>query len=392
MELKKTLTLIDLVLLALGNIIGAGIFVILSKAITSGKSSTLYSFIFIAILSILSGFTYSEISTIYKTNTAESDLLNEVYGTAVKKIGSILIYLFAVFSAATIVLNLSKYINVTYSPFISILLTLFIGFINYLGIESSKLVFNTIGIIMILYLMTFIFSGITKLEIPSFKSIEPSPFFVSSMFAIFLYNGYDAIVKVHDEVIDPNNIPKAITIALIITTIVYIIILLITQKSLTLNQLNTTYTPLSDIFKKNLGPNAYNLSFLIGLVIMFNTAFVSLLSGTRYMYGLAKEKEIPEIFTETNRYQAPHYSIYLSCIIMLFLCFTNNENLVLMITNVCVIVLLILLNLGLFLLRSKQKDVETNEYRMPLYLNGKPVLTLIPLLGFSSILLFKLFK
>jgi hypothetical protein len=124
--------------------------VILSKAILFGKSTTIYAFIFVAILSIISGFTYSEISTIYQSNTAESDLLSDIYGPTVKNIGSILIYLFAVLSATTIIINLSKYINQSYSTIISILLTFLIGLINYIGIESSKLVFNSIGVIMLI--------------------------------------------------------------------------------------------------------------------------------------------------------------------------------------------------------------------------------------------------
>ena len=150
MDLKKNLTLTDLILLSLGNIIGAGVFVILSKAVLFGKSSSIYAFIFVAILSIISGFTYSEISTKHKSNTAESVHLNEVYGPHVKKIGSILIYLFAILSAGTILINLSKYISKSYSLPISILLTILIGIINYSGIESSKLIFNSIGIIMLI--------------------------------------------------------------------------------------------------------------------------------------------------------------------------------------------------------------------------------------------------
>jgi amino acid transporter len=168
--------------------------------------------------------------------------------------------------------------------------------------------------------------------------------------------------------------------------------LLIAQKNLTPKQLVSTYTPLSDIFKKIIGQHSYNISFLIGLVIMFNTAFVSLLCGTRFLYGTAKNKDVPEIFAETNRYQAPHYSIFLSCAIMLLLCFINNENLALIITNLCVIFLLILINLGLLLLRVNEKKVDTTQYRMPLYLNKTPILTLIPITGFSMLFLYAIFN
>ena len=349
MELKKSLTLIDLILLSLGNIIGAGIFVILAKTLL--HKYTLYAFILVAIVSIISGFTYSEISQRYKSNVAESDIIREVYGSKVETISMVLIFLFAIFSSSTIIINLSKYINPKYSLPISILLMTIMGTINYLGIDTSKYVFNTIGIIMLIYLATFIFFGLPTVQFPSLPSIDTlHPLLISSIFAIFLYNGYDATIKVYDEVINPDNIPKAITISLIITTIIYFCVLFITQSNLSLKQLKNTYTPLSDVFEK-LIPHSYFITLIIGLFVMFNTAFVSLLCGTRYLYGLGKDQKIPPVFSETNQYKAPHYSILLSCILMFLLIITNNENLALIITNLCVFLILILTNLGLFFIK-----------------------------------------
>ena len=65
-------------------------------------------------------------------------------------------------------------------------------------------------------------------------------------------------------------------------------------------QASTTYHPLSLVYEKmNMGYTITKLSYMIGGFVMFNTAFISLLGGTRFLYGLVKHKPI------VSQYQTP---------------------------------------------------------------------------------------
>ena len=56
MSLRRELTRGDLIMLGLGNIIGAGIFVITSKLIFYGGNYTIFAIIIVSILSLIMGY------------------------------------------------------------------------------------------------------------------------------------------------------------------------------------------------------------------------------------------------------------------------------------------------------------------------------------------------
>jgi amino acid transporter len=58
---KGTLTLFDLILMGLANIVGAGIFVILGKSIKYGGNQSLLALLVVATISLIMGFCYIEI-------------------------------------------------------------------------------------------------------------------------------------------------------------------------------------------------------------------------------------------------------------------------------------------------------------------------------------------
>ena len=60
-KLKRELTLTDLVLMGLGNVVGAGVFVILGKSIMFDGKYTIPAFLVVAVASILMGFVYLEV-------------------------------------------------------------------------------------------------------------------------------------------------------------------------------------------------------------------------------------------------------------------------------------------------------------------------------------------
>jgi amino acid transporter len=109
--LKKELSLMDLTLMGLGNVVGAGVFVILGKSILYGGNHTIAAFIVVAIVSIIMGFVYLEIYSRHKTNIMEYTAIKDTMGDDMGKVALYVIYLFAVLSAVTIVISMTKYIS-----------------------------------------------------------------------------------------------------------------------------------------------------------------------------------------------------------------------------------------------------------------------------------------
>lgn len=162
-KLKKSLSLLDLVFFGLGNVTGAGIFVLITKTLLYSGKYVLPLFVLVTLISCIMGLVYLEIFNRYKSPICEYLIVKETLGHTYSHALIYIIYFFVVFSALTIVIALSKYIGtIPYFYFLnnyfsqvsmSISLILLMSFINYCGIETSKLVGNTICIRTIVIFM-----------------------------------------------------------------------------------------------------------------------------------------------------------------------------------------------------------------------------------------------
>ena len=110
-ELKKSLTLLDLIFFGLANVTGAGIFVILTKTMLYGGKYILPIFTLVTLISIIMGLCYLEIYARYKSSITEYLAIKDAFGETYGKIIIYIIYFFTVFSCITIYISLSKYIG-----------------------------------------------------------------------------------------------------------------------------------------------------------------------------------------------------------------------------------------------------------------------------------------
>ncbi len=104
-ELARHLNFWDIYLMSLGQIIGAGIFILIGKAAKHANNQTWLAFEIAGILSILSGFSYVELSQVFKSNAAENEYIASVFG---KPIGLIYILMVPISSAHYYMIKKSK--------------------------------------------------------------------------------------------------------------------------------------------------------------------------------------------------------------------------------------------------------------------------------------------
>jgi APA family basic amino acid/polyamine antiporter len=97
--------------MGLGNIVGAGVFVILGRTVLFGGKFTIPAFLIVSFLSIVMGLVYLEIHNRYKSDITEYLAIKDTFGEKIGKISLYIIYLFAVFSAVTITIAMTKYIS-----------------------------------------------------------------------------------------------------------------------------------------------------------------------------------------------------------------------------------------------------------------------------------------
>ena len=186
-KLAKKLGFIDIYLMSLGQIIGAGIFILIGKSAKYAKDLTWMSFLIAGILSILSGFSYVELSTVFKNNAAEKDYVGSVFGEKMGFITSILLLLIGIFTVTTVALGMGEYINkkLKISRVLSaILIILLYASINIIGVKTSSNINIISTVIEFLGLVAIIVGGLFTLDYKSVLTLPKNIFSITK----YLYN------------------------------------------------------------------------------------------------------------------------------------------------------------------------------------------------------------
>lgn len=394
-----TLTLTDLILMGLANIVGVGIFVILGKSIKYGGNQCLLVLFVVAFISLIMGFCYIEIYSRFKSSITEYLAVKDTMGETLGQIMLYLTYFFAIFSGVTIVISISKYLtsleylskynnSYLFQKGVSICLLFLMSFINYMGIETSKFVSNTISVLMIIILGSlFLLSSrfITWDKAFSAPDMPWNSLALSSVLSLFLFNGYDFLVKISDESANPDNNKIALIASIYITTFIYIAIIISSICVIGFKTSTTTYSIITKMYESLTNKYISISVFIIGAFIMFNTAFLSLLSATKFMQGLGKEKKImfSEFWAQSNKYNSPSNAIFASLIISILLAIINNEVLMAIFSNTSCILILSLLSIAVLLLRFKEQsniDAQNTHNYIRGNINNIPIIVIINLI------------
>jgi amino acid transporter len=392
---RGSLSLTDLILFGLGNVVGAGIFIIISKSIFFGGNFSLYALLAVAAISMIMGFCYIEIYGRYSSSITEYLAVKNTMGEGVGQITLYAIYMFALLSGVTIVTAMAKYAckcdlvdsvkknmswttdshHSTLETAFSVALLFIIAFINFLGIETSKLVANTISVVMLVVILGIIVLSLPYIEWSKLTASAPTPngggsssstqskgpwdnFVLSAILSLFLYNGYDFLVKISDESADPENNKTALIATISMTTLLYAGIMIAGICVLGYKKAGTTHNIVTNLYEMLTTSKWASAVYMAGLFIMFNTGFLSIMSATKFMEGLGKDKKIfmPEFWAKTNENDAPSNAIWITLAISVFFALFNNATLLAIFSNFTCVATLILISIALLILRWREKD------------------------------------
>ena len=388
-EKRGSLSLTDLILFGLGNVVGAGIFIIISKSIFFGGNFSLYALLAVAVISMIMGFCYIEIYGRYSSSITEYLAVKNTMGEGVGQITLYAIYMFALLSGVTIVTAMAKYAckcdlvdsikknmswttdshHSTLETAFSVALLCIMAFINFMGIETSKVVANTISVVMLAVILGIIVLSLPYIEWDKLGVKTPQMdgpaskdpwdnFVLSAILSLFLYNGYDFLVKISDESADPENNKTALVATIGITTLLYAGIMIAGICVLGYKKAGTSHNIITQLYEMLTTSKWASAVYMAGLFIMFNTGFLSIMSATKFMEGLGKDKKIfmPEFWAKTNENDAPSNAIWISLAICVFFALFNNATLMAIFSNFTCVATLILISIALLILRWREKD------------------------------------
>ena len=366
-ELKRSLSLVQITLYGLGTILGAGIYVLVGKVAGLAGLYAPVSFVVAAALAALTGLSYAELSARYPRSAGEALYVQEGLRLRVLSVlvGSLII-LTGVVSAATIANGFVGYLHV----FVAIpdwlaitLLVLLLGALAAWGISEAVLAASVITLVEVggLLLVLFVAGGsLGDLPARLPELIPPADtgiwlgIMLGAFLAFYAFIGFEDMVNVAEEVMEPSRIlPLAIIIAIIVSTILYLLVSLVAILALPPQELAQSRAPLALIYERATGSAPWLIS-LISIFAVVNGALIQIIMSARVLYGMSREGWVHSSFGVVHPFtRTPLLSTAVATLIVLVLALWLPLVTLAKATSFIIMVVFALINLSLVRIKHR---------------------------------------
>ncbi|HHV23326.1 MAG TPA: amino acid permease [Methanosarcina sp.] len=387
-ELKKELNLLEITLVGIGNILGAGIYVLMGKAAGLAGNMVWFSFLFAGATAALSALSYMELASMYPRSGAEYEFVKRAFGERVGLFVGLLVVYFVVITSSAVALGFGRYFNNLFgSGYLTgaVGLFIFLSLIIVYGIKESARLAILISLIEVSGLLIVIYSGLPYLGTVNYLEFpDLSGIFEASTLIFFAFLGFEDIVRLSQETKEAEKTtPKALLIAIFFTVFLYICVAISVVSVLDFRVLRVSGVPLADVAAVSLGNDAFTLVSWIALFSTINTVLVVMLGGSRIVYSMARSGALPKSLSRVHRtYHTPWVAILsITCLSILFVMF-RDIIIVASIANLMIFAVFFMVNLSLIKLRYT--DPERNRpFKVPFNIGRFP---LPPFFGILSII------
>lgn len=281
----------------LGNILGAGIYVLIGKVAGEAGFLAPVSFLLAAAVAAFTALTYSELSARFPVAAGEAVYLEKAFSLpALSFITGLLITFAGLFSAATIALGFAGYAQVYASlstPALVILLMLGLGGLAIWGISQSVIAASLLTLVEIVGLLSvlFLLPGHEPEMLAALDALQSSDWTVGGLvagafLAFYAYVGFEDMVNIAEEVREPEkNMPRAIIAALVISTLLYAAVVFAAVSLVVPAQLAASDAPLAEVFRQ--GDISPAFITLVGMFAVINGALIQIIMASRILYGMS---------------------------------------------------------------------------------------------------------
>ncbi len=390
-ELHKELNTLDVTAITAGIVIGAGLFVVTGIGAKYAGSYVWVSYLIAAIPCFMVAFSTSMLSQMYPVESGES----YVYPTRIVS------HVWGFLSGWGMWLGVIGLVCVTAKAFIiywnalpqftaqmpiiagAVIVLLVFGVLNFLGVKAVSVVQNILFIFMVLGIVIYIVWGIRFVKSDLLFMEAPLGFngiMKGASILIFAYTGLTLAADLGEEAKNPKKtIPRGMFLGVSVPTILYTLLALVSVGVLSWDKFSSADAPVAAAATAFMGQ--------FGVTFIIIVAFAAILSShngeqgiaTRIAFGLSRDKIITGWFTNLNKFGIPHFALFLSGAVAIFLIVSGTIQLVGEILNSMFLFNWIITHLCIFMLPKKWPKMYADA---KFKLNGWKLI--VPVVGLLS--------
>lgn len=304
--LKRVLSLPLMIFFGLGNILGAGIYVLVGKIAGHAAMYTPLCFLVAALVTVFTAFAYAELSSRFPVSAGAAVYVQEGFRIpALSMIVGVLVILTGVVSAATIVRGsvgyLQFFVNLPAGVLICFVLAI-LGAMAAWGVKESAGIVAIVSAIEIFGLILVIVVAGEALQdlparmsefVPEFEWSAFQSISIGAFLAFYAYIGYEDMVNMAEEAHEPTRtLPYSILWSLLIATLLYMVVATVSVLTLAPGLLAQSDAPLASVYRQATGTEPVLLS-AISVIAVVNGALIQIIMSSRVCYGMSQRGWFP---------------------------------------------------------------------------------------------------
>ena len=251
--------------------------------------------------------------------------------------------------------------------------------INVRGVKMGSGVVQVVTLAKLAPLLALIAFGLFAINIPNLDWPGMPPLSTvarASVVLIFAFLGIETALNISGEVKDPaHTVPRAILATIVLVTLIYMAIQIVSQGVLGPDLATNTKAPLAETARRVLGSGGAKLVLIGTAISTFGYAAGDMLASPRGLYAMGRDRLLPSMIGSVNeKFHTPHLAIVIHAGFCFGFAATGSfEGLIVLATLSTLIVYLVCCAATI---RLQQLDVRVDG-AIPFRVPGGPVIPVI---------------
>ncbi|MDE1833037.1 MAG: amino acid permease, partial [Candidatus Micrarchaeota archaeon] len=253
-----------------------------------------------------------------------------------------------------------------------------LSLINYVGVKDSARLSAILTVIKLLVLAVFVLVGVFFIRPENYVPFVPNGWgsvLVGSAFIFFAYTGFARVTTLGEEVRDPKRtIPKVILSSVLISMVVYLVVMVVLIGMTSYGNVAGSSSPLATAIIAATHDRLLGAVIAIGAMFAtINVALMMVLGLSRVIFAMARNGDLPRVFSRLSRFGTPGYAILFTSAVMVAAILATSYRQIVAISNAGSLLSYIVINGALFALLLKKPGVFGRRLYSRSYFKAVPV-------------------
>jgi basic amino acid/polyamine antiporter, APA family len=358
-SLERRLQTNDAVVVGLGSMIGAGVFVAYSPAAKSAGAGLLIGLVVAGFVAYCNATSSARLAAIYPESGGTYVYARRRLGRHPGFVAGWAFVAGKLASCTAIALTFGHYVAPSLARPLAVAAVVALTLVNLRGIAKTAALTRVLVAVVVLALTVFVVATLVGNGV---SAGNVSPFTGGAWgvlraggFLFFAFAGYARIATLGEEVADPaRTIPRAIPLALGLTLLVYAVVAAVALAAVGPRALAATQTPLKAVLAMGTASGLQPV-VQIGAAVASLGVLLSLLAGvSRTTFAMARDSELPRRLAAVHdTFRVPHYAEVVVGIIVVVIAALGDIRNAIGFSSFCVLVYYALANMSALTLRVR---------------------------------------